>query len=198
MNEVRRRRISLSRQTRETNIELTVDLDAGPLAEVSTGIGFFDHMLSTLAFHAGWSMTLKADGDLAVDDHHTVEDCALILGQALDSTLGDRADIRRFGHAYAPLDESLARAVVDLVTRPYAEIQLGLQRETIGSLSAENIPHFFRALATSGRFTLHLDVLRGSNDHHRTESAFKALALALRRAAQTTGGNNSLSTKGRL
>lgn len=131
-----------------------------------------------------------------MDDHHTVEDCAIALGSALDAALGRRDAIRRFGSAYAPLDEALARVVIDLVTRPHASVDLGLVRERLGEVSCENITHFFISLAMSMRCTLHVDVLKGSNDHHRAESAFKALALALREAVQPSG--RLASTKGVL
>ena len=135
-------------------------------------VGFLDHMLNAFALHAGLDLELACEGDLHFDDHHTAEDCALALGAAIDLALGDRTAIARFGYGYAPLDESLSRAVIDLGTRPTAIIDLGLTREKLGDLSCENIPHFFTSLATSARFTLHIDVLRGTNDHHRAESAF--------------------------
>jgi imidazoleglycerol phosphate dehydratase HisB len=154
-------------------------------------------MLTALARHASLDLVLTATGDLGVDDHHTVEDCAIVLGRALDEALGDRAGITRFAHAYAPLDESLARAVIDLSGRPWPEIDLGLRRETIGDVAAENLTHFLRTLAMEGRLALHVDVLRGDNDHHRAESAFKATALALRSAVAVSGGGIP-STKGVL
>lgn len=175
----------VQRRTRETQIDLALTLDAPGDARdiaVRTGLGFLDHMLVSLATHARWGLTLTCTGDLHVDDHHTAEDCALALGEALDLALADRSGITRFAHAYAPLDEALARVVVDLVRRPSATIDLALRRERLGDLAAENIPHIFRSLAMAGRFTLHADVLRGENDHHRAEAAFKALALALRAA----------------
>ncbi len=143
-------------------------------------------------------MNLKAEGDLQVDDHHTVEDCAIIIGQAIDKLLGDRSDIVRYGYSYAPLDESLSRAVVDLVSRPYASVNLDLKREKVGELSCENVPHFFETLAVNGKFTLHLDTLRGTNDHHRIESSFKALALAFKEAMRLAANDRPLSTKGSL
>jgi imidazoleglycerol phosphate dehydratase HisB len=190
------RRCDLERTTRETAIRATLDLDGTGQRRIQTGIGFLDHLLDSLACHAGWDLQLTCEGDLQVDDHHTAEDCALLLGQALDRCLGDRTGLVRFGQAYAPLDESLARAVVDLCTRPHATVQLGLRREALGGLSCENIPHLLQSLAMAARFTLHVDVLRGDNDHHRAEAAIKALALALRQATATTGTDNS--TKGVL
>jgi imidazoleglycerol phosphate dehydratase HisB len=192
------RRATIDRTTRETRISCTLDLDGRGQANVATGIGFLDHLLTALALHARWDLQLICAGDLHIDDHHTAEDCAIVLGQALDRVLGDRTGISRFGSAYAPLDESLARAVVDLCTRPIACIDLALTRERLGELSCENIPHFLRSLATSARFTLHLDVLRGDNDHHRSEAAFKSLALALRAASTRTPDAPIGSTKGVL
>jgi imidazoleglycerol phosphate dehydratase HisB len=192
------RRATLKRKTRETDISLELDLDGTGRAAVATGIGFLDHMLTALAFHAGWDLDLTCAGDLEVDDHHTAEDCALALGQALDEALGDRAAIERFGWAMIPLDEALGRAVVDLATRPTAAVDLGLKREMLGTLACENVTHFFQSLATAGRFCLHLDVLAGENDHHRAEAAFKSLARALRQAARQTGAAVPSSTKGVL
>jgi imidazoleglycerol phosphate dehydratase HisB len=191
------RSASLSRRTRETAVECTLALDGEGTAEVRTGIGFLDHMLGALACHAGFSLSLTCEGDTHVDDHHTAEDCAIVLGEAIDGALGPREGIARFGSGYAPLDEALARAVVDLVRRPCAVVSLGLTRERLGGLACENIPHFFTSLAMNGRFTLHVDCLRGENDHHRAEAAFKATALALRVAVSERPGA-AASTKGVL
>jgi imidazoleglycerol-phosphate dehydratase len=192
------RQAAISRETLETKITLELTLDGSGRAEVATGIGFFDHMLTALAKHARFDLVLKCAGDLGVDDHHTVEDCALALGQALDRALGERRGIARFGSAFAPLDEALARAVVDLSGRPCAVIELGLKREALGQLACENLSHFFTSLATTGRMALHVDVLRGMNDHHRAEAAFKATALALREALRIDGPDQVPSTKGVL
>jgi imidazoleglycerol-phosphate dehydratase len=192
------RQAAVSRETLETKITLELTLDGSGRAEVATGIGFFDHMLTALAKHARFDLVLKCAGDLGVDDHHTVEDCALALGQALDRALGERRGIARFGSAFAPLDEALARAVVDLSGRPCAVIELGLKREVLGQLACENLSHFLTSLATTGRMALHVDVLRGMNDHHRAEAAFKATALALREAVRIEGPDQVPSTKGVL
>jgi imidazoleglycerol-phosphate dehydratase len=192
------RRAEVSRKTGETEITVALDLDGQGRAEIETGIGFLDHMLTSLARHARFDLRLTCQGDLEIDDHHTVEDCALALGQALDQALGERRGITRFGSAFAPLDEALARAVVDLSGRPCAVIELGLVREMLGELACENIAHFFTSLATTGRLALHLDVLRGANDHHRAEAAFKATALALRQAVRADGSDQVPSTKGVL
>jgi imidazoleglycerol-phosphate dehydratase len=192
------RRATVTRKTLETAIEVELALDGTGRAEVATGIGFLDHMLGALAKHARFDLSLKCQGDLEIDDHHTVEDCALALGQALDQALGQRRGVARFGSAHAPLDEALARAVVDLSGRPYAVVDLALERDALGGLACENVAHFFASLATAGRMALHVDVLRGANDHHRAEAAFKAAALALREAVRVEGPDQVPSTKGVL
>jgi len=195
MNE---RSATVERKTSETAIRVSLNLDGRGEARVSTGIGFLDHLLTALARHARFDLELGCKGDLHIDDHHTAEDCALALGAAIDKALRDRRGFARFGHAYAPLDESLARAVVDFSGRPFAAIDLGLTRDKLGELSCENIPHVLSSLATAARATLHVDVLRGSNDHHRAEAAFKATALAVRMAVARDGSGDVPSTKGAL
>jgi len=192
------RRTEVERKTGETDVRVELDLDGTGRADVRTGIGFLDHLLSSLARHARFDLRLTCEGDLEVDDHHTAEDCALGIGAALDRALGDRRGIARFGSAHAPLDEALARAVVDFSGRPGAWVDLGITREALGDLSGENVAHVFRSLAIAARVTLHLDVLRGENDHHRAEAAAKALALALRQAVAPSGGDEVPSTKGTL
>lgn len=192
------RAATITRKTAETNIELKLVLDGSGTSWIETGIGFLDHMFTALAKHARFDLTLTCKGDLHIDDHHTAEDCALALGQALNKALGERAGIARFGSAYAPLDEALARAVVDLSGRPSPHIDLGLKREMIGTIATENITHVFHSLAVEMRASLHIDVLKGDNDHHRAEAAFKALALALRQAVGRTQFNDVPSTKGVL
>ena len=187
----------IERETRETHIVANLALDGGAI-HIDTGIGFLDHMLTALARHGGFGLELSARGDLDIDDHHTTEDCALALGACFDQALGERRGIARFGSAYAPLDEALARAVVDLSGRPYAYVDLGLKRERLGTLACENITHVFTSLAVASRSTLHVELLRGENDHHRSEAAFKALALALRQAVSLTGSDQVPSTKGVL
>lgn len=186
------------RDTGETSVELRLDLDGSGRTEISTGLRFLDHMLDALARHARLDLTLRCEGDLEVDDHHTVEDCAMVLGGALDELLGERRGITRFGSAYAPLDEALARVVVDLSGRPWPEVDLGLRRERLGAVACENLTHFLQTFAIEGRMALHVDVLRGANDHHRAEAAFKALALALRAALTRDGADAVPSTKGVL
>jgi imidazoleglycerol phosphate dehydratase HisB len=178
--------VVVKRKSKETDIELRLCLEPG-VCQIDTGIGFLDHMIGSLARHGGFGLELLCRGDLAVDDHHTVEDCAITLGKALGKAAELKGRIRRFGYAYAPLDEALARAVVDFSGRPWCEVDLGLGGEKIGSFSAENGSHFFQSLAFNAEISLHLDVLKGKNDHHRLEAAFKALALALRQALETQG-----------
>jgi imidazoleglycerol phosphate dehydratase HisB len=191
------RTASVERTTSETRVHARIDLDGSGVADVRTGIGFLDHLLTALAKHSKLDLTLSCEGDLHVDDHHTAEDCALALGQALDQALGARTAFARFGFAYAPLDEALARAVVDFSARPFAHANLGLTRESIGGLACENVGHVIATLATASRACIHVDVLRGQNDHHRAEAAFKALALALRMALARRG-DGVPSTKGAL
>jgi len=193
-----KREATIRRTTRETDIETRVLLDGSGAADVRTGIGFLDHMLTALALHGRMDISLRCEGDLHVDDHHTVEDCALALGQAIDEALGRRRGVRRFGSAFAPLDEALCRAVIDLSGRPFAAVNLALKRDRLGAMSCENVGHFFSSLATGMRATLHLDVLRGENDHHKAEAAFKSLALALREALAVDDLAVVPSTKGAL
>ena len=191
------RRAHVTRETRETRVEAELLLSPGP-SRVDTGIPFLDHMLDSLCRHGGFSLRLEARGDLEIDDHHSAEDCALVLGQALDEALGERRGIARFGHAYAPLDEALARAVVDLSGRPFSHVDLGLRRERLGTLACENLTHVMASFAVAARATVHVELIRGENDHHRAEAAFKALALALRTAVSPSGSSEVPSTKGVL
>jgi imidazoleglycerol phosphate dehydratase HisB len=191
------RQASVSRKTRETDIAVSVNLDGRGEANIATGIGFLDHMLTAVAKHSRIDITLTCRGDLHIDDHHTAEDCALALGQALDQALGERRGVARFGYAYAPLDEALARAVLDLSGRPYSHIRLKLRRPTLGTMATENLTHVLQSLAVASRSTLHVDVLRGANDPHNVEAAYKAVALAWRQAVAVSG-DDVPSTKGQL
>lgn len=191
------RRAELSRKTSETEVSVVLALDGSGIVDVKTGLGFLDHMLEALGRHSGFDLEVGATGDIDVDDHHTVEDCAIVLGRVLDEALGDRSGITRFGSAYAPLDESLTRAVVDLSGRAWPEVALPFDRPTIGEMATENLIHFFRSFAIEARMALHLDLIRGDNDHHKAESAFKAVALALREAVAARGVGVP-STKGSL
>lgn len=192
------RKARIARKTKETEIAATVAIDGSGQAEIATGLRFLDHLLDALTRHSRMDVTLTCKGDLDVDDHHTAEDCALALGAAIDGGLGERRGIARFGDAHAPLDEALARAVVDLSGRPHHQIDLGLRRERLGDVACESLRHVLQSLAVGARATLHVDVLRGDNDHHRVEAAFKATALALRAAVAVIGGDVVPSTKGVL
>jgi imidazoleglycerol phosphate dehydratase HisB len=189
---------SIKRITRETTIACTVNLDGIPQGKIKSGIPFFDHMLTSLELYAEIELGLTCNVDLEIDDHHTVEDCALAIGQAFDSALGSRAGIERFGFACVPMDETLSRVVVDLSGRPASVIDLQLARETIGGVACENFSHFFSSFATALRAAIHVDVLRGANDHHRIEASFKALGRALREAKRKTSSPDVPSLKGVL
>ena len=188
--------VVLERRTRETEGKIDFDPWGQGRIQVSTGIGFLDHMIYALAYHARFNLELRLQGDLEVDDHHTVEDSAILLGSALQEAWSTSPEICRFGDAHAPLDEALARCVVDFSGRPGGWITLGLRRETLGSCASENLEHFLLSLAINSRITLHVDVLRGDNDHHRAEAAFKATALAFKSALAPS--DTLLSTKGVL
>ena len=184
------------RQTSETNITVQVALDGQGTAEISTGIGFYDHLLTSLAHHSLIDIRVEASGDLEVDDHHTVEDVALVLGAALAAALGDRAGIQRFGDAAVPMDEAIASAVIDLGGRPYAVIDLPFRSERIGALSTQLVEHALEAFARTAGATLHVKGT-GRNDHHLAEAAFKALARVLRAAcARDPRRDGVASTKG--
>jgi imidazoleglycerol-phosphate dehydratase/histidinol-phosphatase len=183
------------RNTRETRITAVVDLDRAAEPAVATGLGFFDHMLEALGKHGGFALALRCDGDLHIDEHHTVEDCGLALGQALRQALGDKRGIGRYGFTL-PMDEALASAALDLSGRPYFVFDGGFQRERVGELPTELVPHFFRSLCETAGLNLHLQV-RGDNDHHKIEACFKAVARALRQAIRREG-NELPSTKGVL
>jgi imidazoleglycerol-phosphate dehydratase / histidinol-phosphatase len=179
------RRAHLIRETDETRIEVAVDLDARSPIEVRTGIGFFDHMLEALATHGGFSLELTCKGDLDVDEHHTVEDSALTLGEALRQALGDKRGIERYGFLL-PMDESEATVALDLSGRPFIEFVGAFSRERVGELPTELVPHFFRSLADGLRATLHVRV-RGENTHHMIEACFKGVGRSLRQAIRREG-----------
>ena len=185
---------TVTRKTKETDITVTVSPAAGE-SDIRTGIGFFDHMLTALAFHGGFALTARAEGDLHVDAHHTVEDMGLVLGQALREALGDRRGIERFGESHVPMDEALGFAALDISSRPFLTFDAELAG-CIGTYDAALTREFFRALATAGGFTLHLRAT-GENAHHKTEALFKAAGRAFRQAARVTGGDVP-STKGAL
>ncbi len=175
------RRITVARRTRETDIAVTLDLDGTGAADIRSGVGFLDHLLGSFAHHGLFDLAVRATGDLEVDEHHTVEDVALVLGAALGEALGDRSGIVRFGEASVPMDEALATAVVDVGGRPYAIVDLPLRGERIGALPTQLVEHALEAFARASGTTLHLRGT-GRNDHHLAEAAFKALGRALRAA----------------
>lgn len=189
------RTATVARKTGETDIQLTLSLDGGPY-ENRTGVGFLDHMLDLFARHGGFGLTVHAKGDLHVDDHHTVEDVGICLGQALGVALGDKAYIGRYGHAMIPMDEALALAAVDLSGRAFLVFDAAFDRETVGDLSTELVQHFWWSVAEHAKMTLHLRLLSGANDHHRIEAIFKAAGRALRAAvARNPDGDAVPSTK---
>jgi imidazoleglycerol-phosphate dehydratase len=190
------RRANVSRQTTETDITVTLTLDGSGTTEISTGIGFYDHLLSSLGHHGLFDLEIRAKGDLEIDEHHTVEDVALVLGAAFAEALGDRAGIRRFGGASVPMDESLASAVVDVGGRPYAIVDLPFRSERAGRLPLQLVEHALEAFARTSGTTLHVRGA-GRNDHHLAEAAFKALARALRAACEKDPRRaGAASTKG--
>ncbi len=192
------RRVSVVRETRETRIGITLDLDGTGHAAIRTGIGFYDHLLSSFAHHGLFDLAVEADGDLHVDEHHTVEDVALVLGAAFAEALGDRAGIRRFGEASVPMDESIATAVVDVGGRPYAVIDLPFSGERVGALPLQLVQHALESFAGTSGSTLHVSG-RGRNDHHLAEAAIKLLARALRLACEHDPRRVGVaSTKGTL
>ena len=187
----------VKRKSKETQLSARVSLDGGGRVNVATGLPFLDHMLEQVARYAGVDMKLKGTGDLHVDTHHLVEDAGIVVGQAFSSALGDRSGIVRFGSAYAPLDEALARVVVDLGRRPFLSYNVPL-RGRIGTLEAEVLEEFWKALSIYLGATIHVDVIRGRNRHHIAEATFKALGLALREAMAAGGAPGAPSSKGLL
>lgn len=192
------RRVRVTRRTRETDITISLDVDGSGRAEIATGIGFYDHVLGSLAHHGLFDLEIRATGDLHVDEHHTVEDVALVLGAAFAEALGDRSGIRRFGDASVPMDESVATAVVDVGGRPYAVIDLPFRAERAGTLPLQLVDHALESFARTAGATLHLRGA-GRNDHHLAEAAFKALGRALRTACEPDPRRAGVaSTKGAL
>lgn len=188
--------IRKQRTTKETEITLELNVDGHQQVNIQTGHAFFDHMLHQLGFHAGWDLTIQATGDLDVDDHHLVEDVAIVLGSALEDVWRSRQGMARYGMRVLPMDDALILCAIDLCGRPYFKEKLRLKREAVGGLACEMIPHFFHSLAMAGQFNLHLRRMSGSNHHHLIEGSFKALALAFREALSIRGQANS--TKGQL
>ncbi|MCS6844201.1 MAG: imidazoleglycerol-phosphate dehydratase HisB [Caldilineales bacterium] len=193
------RQATISRTTKETSVELALTLDGSGQADVHTGIGFYDHMLTLFAGHGLFDLTVRGQGDLHVDEHHTAEDVAICLGQALDRALGDRSGIVRTAHSYVPMDEALAFVAVDLGGRPYCVFDVEWRTPRLGALSTDLIGHLFETLAVHGRLNLHARVLYARNDHHACEALFKALGRALDAATQLDPRRRGVpSTKGVL
>ncbi|MEN6411673.1 MAG: imidazoleglycerol-phosphate dehydratase HisB [Veillonellales bacterium] len=193
------RTVEISRKTAETEIQIALNLDGTGAGEISTGIGFFDHMLNLWAKHGLFDLSLKAKGDLAVDSHHTVEDTGIVLGQALAKALGDKQGIKRYGTAFVPMDEALAMVSLDISGRPYLAFDVTIPTERIGSFDSEMTEEFLRALAVHGGLTLHVRLLAGKNAHHIVEAVFKALGRALAAAVcEDKRIVGVMSTKGML
>lgn len=185
------------RTTKESDIFVQINLDGNNSTEISTGIGFFDHMLELFAFHAGISLKLQAKGDLQVCDHHTVEDCGIVLGECIKEALGDKKGIHRYGSFLLPMDEALVQIALDISNRSYLVYDAEIKREMIGSFSCEMVSEFLRALVNQAGITLHVNVLYGENDHHKIEAIFKGLGRAFKQAICITS-NELPSTKGML
>ncbi len=194
------RSAQITRKTAETNISVNIALDGTGSYDNQTGVGFFDHMLDQLARHSLIDMKICCEGDLHIDDHHTVEDVGIALGQALSHAIGDKKGIRRYGACLLPMDDALVRAALDLSGRPYLVWNMDLPTAKIGTFDTELVREFFQALSTHGGITLHVDALHGINSHHMAEAAFKAVARALREAVETDPrtANAVPSTKGTL
>lgn len=193
------RTATIHRQTKETDIQITLGLDGRGEYDIQTGVGFLDHMLTAFAGHGLFDLQVRANGDLHIDNHHTIEDTAIVLGQALNEALGDRRGINRMGHAYVPMDEALAFVAVDISGRPYTVFRAQWRTAQIGEFPTDLVEHFFETLAVHGRLTLHARAEYGRNDHHQAEALFKALARALRLAVDLDGRRAGVpSTKGVL
>jgi len=193
------RTASIERTTRETSIRLSLDLDGTGKAELNSSIPFLDHMLEQIARHGLVDLTVAATGDREIDDHHTVEDIGICLGEALREAIGDKAGIVRYGHAYVPLDEALSRVVLDFSGRPGLEYHIDFPKETVGGFDIDLFKEFFQAVSNHGRITLHIDTLRGGNNHHIIETVFKAFGRALRMAVASDPRQSGIpSTKGAL
>ena len=193
------RQATITRKTHETSIEVTLDLDGTGKSDIQTGVGFFDHMLDQLAKHSLIDMTIRAKGDLHIDDHHTVEDTGIAIGQALAQAVGDKKGIRRYGHFALAMDDAQVACALDLSARPVLICDLAFPTAKIGTFDTELVREFFQALATHGGITLHIDRRHGINSHHIAEAAFKAVAKSLRMAVEKDPRNDALpSTKGAL
>lgn len=192
------RTASITRTTKETDISLSLDLDGGAKAEIDSGIGFLDHMLTALAVHGGFTLKLSCKGDLNVDGHHTAEDIGIVLGMAFKEALGDKAGIMRYGSAFIPMDEALAFCSLDISARPFLVFNARFTNERVGEFDTCLTEEFMRAFAFNAGITLHLRVEYGSNDHHKIEALFKAMAYALKAAMKRNEDGSVVSTKGVL
>ena len=185
------------RNTLETKIKVEINLDGSGEAKIDTGVGFLDHMLTLMAFHGKFDLTILAKGDLCVDDHHTIEDIAICLGEAFKEAIGDRRGIRRYSTVYIPMDESLAYTSIDISNRPYLVFNVNFSDEKIGNMSTQMFKEFFRAFVNESRITLHINLLYGENDHHKVEAVFKSFARALKEGSEIISKEVS-SSKGVL
>lgn len=192
------RTAEITRKTKETDISVKLDLDGGAHADISTGIGFLDHMLTALAVHGGFRLKVSAKGDLYVDGHHTAEDVGIVLGMAFKEALGDKSGIMRFGSAFVPMDESLAFCALDISARPFLVFNAQFTNERVGEFDTCLTEEFMRSFAFNAGITLHLRCEYGSNDHHKIEALFKALAYALKTAVKRNTDGSVVSTKGVL
>ncbi len=193
------RKANIERSTKETSVKLSLDLDGTGQADLNSSIPFLDHMLEQIARHGLVDLTVNATGDREIDDHHTVEDIGICLGEALREAIGDKSGIVRYGHAYIPLDEALSRVVLDFSGRPGLEYHIDFPKETVGGFDIDLFKEFFQAVSNHGHITLHIDALRGGNNHHIIETVFKAFGRALRMAAETDPRQSGIpSTKGAL
>ena len=192
------RTATITRKTRETDVVLSLNLDGAGRADISTGIGFFDHMLTAFAVHSGVDLSVDCKGDLQVDCHHTIEDVGIVLGQAFLQAVGDRAGIARYGHFLLPMDEALAMAAIDIGGRAYLVFDAEFQSDRIGAMDTQMVAEFWRAFAMNADVTLHIKLLYGGNDHHKVEAIFKAAAHAVKMAVAAHGDQAILSTKGCL
>ena len=193
------RSAKITRTTKETDIIAKLNIDGESKIDIDTGIGFFDHMLTALAVHAGWDLTLKCKGDLYVDSHHTIEDCGITLGQALNEILNDKSGIMRYGNAAIPMDETLVSAAIDISGRPYCVFNCDFTYQKIGEMDTQMVEEFFKAFSFNAKITMHINLMYGTNDHHKAEACFKAVAHAIKQALSKNVDNTTvLSSKGML
>ena len=193
------RKAQIKRKTNETDIYMSLNLDGSSNKSINSGIGFLDHMLELFAFHSGIDLDLVCSGDLNVDDHHSVEDIGIVFGECILSALGDKRGINRYGNFYLPMDETLARATVDISGRSFLVFDAEFKSDRVGDLSTQMVEEFFRALAFSAKITLHINILYGKNDHHKVEAIFKAVARAIKEAIYVDENNMRVqSSKGLL